>query len=127
MTCKKCKDFKEHNQHSIIIAVVQDASTADPLLHKQDEDTRALHVGFACLQKNHLSGLRQMLLKVSFYTSQQLMEVKRELQPIIRRNKNKSSVTDAYKAFGPQRNNQTVKLQVGLYIVLILVSGGMVL
>ena len=55
-----------------------------------------------------------MLLKVSFWTSQQLMEVKREMQPIIRRNRNKSSVTDAYKAFGPQQSNQTIKLQVAL-------------
>lgn len=65
------------------------------------------------LQKNHLSGLQQTLLKISFWNTQQLMEVKREMQPIVRRNKNKSNVTDAYKAFGPQHNNQTVKLQVG--------------
>ena len=64
------------------------------------------------MQTNHLSGLQQSLLKVSFWNSQDLMEVRREMQPIIRRNKNKSSVNDAYKAFGPQRNNNTVKLQV---------------
>lgn len=64
------------------------------------------------LQKNHLSGLQQMLLKVSFWNTQHLMEVKREMQPIVRRNKNKSNATDAYKAFGPQQSNQSVKLQV---------------
>ena len=64
------------------------------------------------LQKKHLSGLQQMLLKVSFWNTQHLMEVKREMQPIVRRNKNKSNATDAYKAFGPQQSNQSVKLQV---------------
>jgi len=33
------------------------------------------------------------------------------MQPIIRRNKNKANLTDAYKAFGPQRSNNAVKLQ----------------
>ena len=65
------------------------------------------------MQKNHLSGLQQSLLRVIFWNSQQLMEVRREMQPIIRRNKNKANVNDAYKAFGPQRSTNTVKLQVG--------------
>ena len=69
------------------------------------------------LQKNHLSGLRQMLLKVSLWNTQQLMEVKREMQPIVRRNKNKSNATNAYTAFGPQDNKQTVKLQVSCNFV----------
>ena len=72
-----------------------------------------------------------MLLKVSFWNTQQLMEVKREMQPIVRRNKNKSNATDAYKAFGPQDTKQTVKLQVScnttlcgsLCLVLIAVTG----
>ena len=63
------------------------------------------------VQKNHLSGLQQQLLRVVFWNSQQLMEVRREMQPIIRRNKNKANVTDAYKAFGPQPNSNAVKLQ----------------
>lgn len=58
-----------------------------------------------------------MLLKVSFWNTQQLMEVKREMQPVVRRNKNKSNATDAYKAFGPQDNKQTVKLQVSCNFV----------
>ncbi|DBA81285.1 TPA: hypothetical protein ACH3X2_006902 [Trebouxia sp. C0005] len=70
------------------------------VVHKEDLDL-----------KNHLSGLQQQLLKVIFWNSQQLTEVKREMQPIIRRNKNKSNLTDAYKAFGPQRSNNAVKLQ----------------
>ncbi|KAL3134068.1 hypothetical protein ABBQ32_008497 [Trebouxia sp. C0010 RCD-2024] len=75
------------------------------VVHKEDLDLVALS------QKNHLSGLRQSLLKVIFWNSQHLMEVRREMQPVIRRNKNKANVNDAYKAFGPQRDNNTVKLQ----------------
>ena len=63
------------------------------------------------MQKNHLSGLQQELLKVVFWNSQHLMEVRREMQPIIRRNKNKANATDAYKAFGPQKISNSVKLQ----------------
>lgn len=44
------------------------------------------------------------------------MEVRREMQPVIRRNKNKANINDAYKAFGPQRNNNSVKLQVGHWV-----------
>lgn len=45
------------------------------------------------------------------------MEIRREMQPVIRRNKNKANVNDAYKAFGPQRNsNNSVKLQVGYWV-----------
>ena len=69
------------------------------------------------LQKNHLSGLQQQLLKVIFWNSQQLTEVKREMQPIIRRNKNKANLTDAYKAFGPQRGNNAVKLQASMILM----------
>ena len=68
----------------------------------------------ALLQKNHLSGLQQSLLKVIFWNSQHLTEIRREMQPVIRRNKNKANINDAYKAFGPQRNNNSVKLQVDL-------------
>jgi hypothetical protein len=48
------------------------------------------------LQKNHLSGLQRKLLKVSFYNSQQLAEVKREVAPIASRNRAKSKTTAAY-------------------------------
>ncbi|GAX75625.1 hypothetical protein CEUSTIGMA_g3069.t1 [Chlamydomonas eustigma] len=46
--------------------------------------------------KNHLSGLQRKLLKVSFYNSQQLAEVKREVVPIVSRNRAKSKTTAAY-------------------------------
>ena len=38
-------------------------------------------------QKNHLSGLKRRLLKVSFFNVQQLQEVKREVVPIVATNK----------------------------------------
>ena len=37
--------------------------------------------------KNHLSGLRRTYLRVTFATTQELMDVRRELQPAIARNK----------------------------------------
>jgi DNA polymerase epsilon subunit 1 len=45
------------------------------------------------LQKNHLSGLKRTLLKLSFWNVQQLMEVRREVQPIITKNKAKARTT----------------------------------
>lgn len=39
------------------------------------------------LQKNHLSGLKRKLLKLSFWNEQQLGEVKRECLPLVRRNR----------------------------------------
>eukprot|EP00775_Hariotina_reticulata_P007932 gene7932-8128_t len=45
--------------------------------------------------KNHLSGLKRKLLKVSFYNVQQLMDVRREVQPVITRNSRRSSMADA--------------------------------
>ena len=75
------------------------------------------------LQKNHLSGLQQTLLKVIFWNSQHLMEIRREMQPVIRRNKNKANINDAYKAFGPQRNNNSIKLQVGSWVGRCVVGG----
>jgi len=38
-------------------------------------------------QKNHLSGLKRKYLKVSFATTQELMDCRRELMPLIARNK----------------------------------------
>ena len=51
-----------------------------------------------CEQKNHLSGLKRKLLKVSFYNVQQLMEVRREVSPIIAANNKRSSMADAVAA-----------------------------
>jgi hypothetical protein len=39
------------------------------------------------LQKNHLSGLKRRLLKLSFWNEQQLAEVKRDCFPLVRRNR----------------------------------------
>jgi hypothetical protein len=40
-----------------------------------------------CPQKNHLSGLKRRLLKLSFWNEQQLAEVKRDCFPLVRRNR----------------------------------------
>jgi hypothetical protein len=45
------------------------------------------------LQKNHLSGLKRKLLKLSFWNVQQLMEVKRELMPEVMKNKARAKTT----------------------------------
>ena len=40
------------------------------------------------------------------------MDVKREVQPLVRRNQGKSSATDAYAAFARQEQSSTVRMQV---------------
>jgi DNA polymerase epsilon subunit 1 len=54
-------------------------------VHKEDLDL-----------KNHLSGIQRKLLKVSFWNTNQLNDVKREIGPILSRNKAKSKTTAAY-------------------------------
>ena len=55
--------------------------------------------------KNHLSGLQQTYLKVSFATVQELMEVRREVMPIVSRNKKKTgTAAAAYEALAHQEN-----------------------
>jgi hypothetical protein len=54
------------------------------------------------LQKNHLSGLQRKLLKVSFYNVQQLMEVRKEIQPTVNRNSKRSTMADAVAALAQQ-------------------------
>eukprot|EP00884_Botryococcus_braunii_P021811 jgi/Botrbrau1/8313/Bobra.0081s0002.1 len=61
--------------------------------------------------KNHLSGLRRKLLKVITWNQQQLNEIKRELLPIIRRNRSKSATTDAYSSFGGGESGNSHRLQ----------------
>lgn len=51
------------------------------------------------MQKNHLSGLKRKLLRLSFHNVQQLMAVRRDVAPIVRRNANKSSTAEAYSVF----------------------------
>ncbi len=40
------------------------------------------------------------------------MDVKREVQPLVQRNKGKGSATDAYAAFARQELSSTVRMQV---------------
>ena len=54
--------------------------------------------------KNHLSGLQQTYLKVSFATTQELMDVRREILPIVSKNKKKSSAAAAYEALSHQES-----------------------
>ena len=51
------------------------------------------------LQKNHLSGLKRKLLKLSFWNVQQLMEVRRGLQPMIAKNRTKARTTQVRTVF----------------------------
>ena len=48
--------------------------------------------------KNHLSGLKQRFLKVVFATVQDLMDVRREVLPMVKRNQQKNEAAEAYEA-----------------------------
>ncbi len=47
--------------------------------------------------KNHLSGLKQRYLKVVFATVQDLMDVRREIMPMVKRNQQKCEAAEAYE------------------------------
>lgn len=66
------------------------------------------------LQKNHLSGLKRKLLKVSFYNVQQLMEVRREIQPTVNRNSKRSTMADAVAALAQQEAGGSGRPRVSL-------------
>ena len=51
--------------------------------------------------KNHLSGIKRRLMKVSFYSVQQLMEVKKEVLPTVQLNKAQAAKTNAYALMNP--------------------------
>lgn len=65
-------------------------------------------------QKNHLSGLQRKLLKLTFWNVQQLMEVRRDLFPVIRRNKAKLNSTAAYDTASGERST-SARIQVGAF------------
>ena len=48
--------------------------------------------------KNHLSGLKQKYLKVTFATVQDLMDVRREVLPMVKKNQSRSEAAEAYEA-----------------------------
>lgn len=50
------------------------------------------------LQKNHLSGQKRKLLKLSFWNMEHLMQVRKEITPIVYRNRNRSEGAEAYAA-----------------------------
>jgi hypothetical protein len=43
------------------------------------------------LQPNHLVGLKKTYLKLSFISTEELMKVKREIHPAVRKNKERES------------------------------------
>jgi len=54
------------------------------------------------------------MAQITFWNVQQLMDVKRELMPALRRNKAKSATRDAYSAFGTGDNSKSARtIQVG--------------
>jgi hypothetical protein len=54
-------------------------------------------------QRNHLSGLKRQLLKLSFWNTQQLMEVRRSVAPAVARNKARAKTTQARRGgFSPE-------------------------
>jgi hypothetical protein len=85
-------------------ASVQDAPFLSVLQHSK---CRIVPFNLAVhLQKNHLSGLQRKLLKITFWNVQALMEVRKELFPIISRNKGRSAVNDALTALQQQQQMQ---------------------
>ncbi|KAG2442618.1 hypothetical protein HXX76_002703 [Chlamydomonas incerta] len=50
--------------------------------------------------KNHLSGIRRRLLRVSTFTVQQLMEVRKEVAPLVAANAQRAATTSAYSMAG---------------------------
>lgn len=54
--------------------------------------------------KNHLSGLRRRLLKLSFFNSDQLSAARREVQPVVNRNRARRDGTGAYAAAAAAAN-----------------------
>eukprot|EP00850_Spirogloea_muscicola_P017955 SM000159S01786 [mRNA] locus=s159:288661:304957:+ [translate_table: standard] len=57
--------------------------------------------------KNHISGLRSSFLKLSFHSVQDLMEVKREIGPIVERNRSKLEAATAYQTLQQERGRGT--------------------
>ncbi len=50
------------------------------------------------LQHNHLVGLKMTYLKLSFLTVEDLTKVKREINPAVKKNKEREKSNDAYTA-----------------------------
>lgn len=53
--------------------------------------------------------MRLCMPQITFWNVQQLMDVKRELMPALRRNKAKSATRDAYSAFGAGENPKAAR------------------
>lgn len=69
------------------------------------------------LQKNHLSGLQRKLLKVSFFNVQQLMDVRREVQPTISANSRRSAMASAVAALQAAQMGGDGRPKVGAVLV----------
>ena len=82
----------------------------DELLRRRFEE-QVLDVEYVTMEdldlKNHLSGIQRTLLKVSFRVVTDLMEVKRELLPIVEKNQSKAGANDVYAdPFGTEKTQQ---------------------
>lgn len=49
-----------------------------------------------CLQPNHLVGLKRNYIKLAFNTVDDLVKVKREIAPAVRKNREREQSNDAY-------------------------------
>ncbi|PRW20477.1 DNA polymerase epsilon catalytic subunit A [Chlorella sorokiniana] len=68
------------------------------IVHREDLDL-----------KNHLSGLQRKLLKLTFWNQDQLMQVRREIQPIVSRNRYRRDGTSAYQLLAEQQRPTAAK------------------
>ena len=69
----------------------------------------------ACAQKNHLSGLKRRLLRLTFWNETAMAEVRRDCQGLVRRNRYKRSAgTAAYETAGGERGTKE-RIQVWCY------------
>ncbi len=73
-------------------------------------------------QKNHLSGLKRRLLKVVFHNVQDLMSVKAELMPVVRRNKATAGTTAAYGEQHGGNGGRGVKVCVAVCCCVVMVG-----
>ncbi|EFN52544.1 hypothetical protein CHLNCDRAFT_26745 [Chlorella variabilis] len=59
--------------------------------------------------KNHLSGIQRKLLKLTFWNQEQLQQTRREVQPIVSRNRYRRDGTSAYQLLAEQQRPAAAK------------------
>ena len=81
------KDGCEHDVEAFLTRRYEGKVAQVELVQKEDLDL-----------KNHLSGLKQTYVKVSFATVQDLMDVRREVMPMVKKNQTRCEAAEAYEA-----------------------------